>query len=222
MSEKTNPEIDVLTGCLTRRAFERHLEHAVDEAQAGDRTFSLGFIDIDHFKAINDEFGHVAGDEVLQSLVTVLRQVAGEEAILGRYGGDEFAVLFPSTERETAFLTMERLRQSVASFELSTLNQARIKLTISAGLATFPIDGRTDDELLRSADAAIYRAKVSGRDRIRLAFEDRMVPKTAHFTQTQLERLAKLAEAQGIGEAVLLREALDDLLIKYGVSFIER
>jgi predicted signal transduction protein with EAL and GGDEF domain len=92
---------------------------------------------------------------------------------------------------------------------------------ICGGLASFPIDGRARSELLRKADQALYRAKVDGRNRIRLAYEEKMVPKTTHYTQTQLERLAKLAGEQGAGEAEMLREALDDLLTRYGVNDIE-
>ena len=83
------------------------------------------------------------------------------------------------------------------------------------------MDGRTENELFRKADHALYRAKASGRKQIRLAYEERMVPKTTHYTQTQLERLSKLAEERGVNEADLLREAMDDFLTKYGVNDIE-
>jgi predicted signal transduction protein with EAL and GGDEF domain len=95
-------------------------------------------------------------------------------------------------------------------------------LSITGGVASFPIDGRTRSELIRKADQALYRAKQNRRNTIRLAYEERMVAKTAHFTQTQLERLSKLAEERKAGEAKLLREALDDLLSKYGLTDIER
>ncbi len=83
------------------------------------------------------------------------------------------------------------------------------------------MDGRTENELFRKADHALYRAKANGRKQIRLAYEERMVPKTTHYTQTQLERLSKLAEERGVNEADLLREAMDDFLTKYGVNDIE-
>lgn len=184
----------------------------------------MAFLDIDHFKEINDLHGHAIGDTVLKLLAETIQEVSGKQVIAGRYGGDEFMVLFPDTEREQAFLTLERMRTAIANRQAIGESQQRVDLRVevSGGLATYPIDGRSMDELLRSADQAIYRAKAGGRNKIRLAYEDRMVPKTAHYTQTQLERLAKLAEKQGVGEAVLLREALDDLLIKYGLTNIER
>jgi len=86
----------------------------------------------------------------------------------------------------------------------------------------YPIDGHSSVDLLRCAHQAIYRAKTTGRNTGQLAHEDKMVPKTGHYTQTQLERLSKLAEREGVGEATLLREALDYLLIKYEVTTIER
>ncbi len=94
-------------------------------------------------------------------------------------------------------------------------------LFISAGIACFPMDGRTEHELLRKADQALYRAKAGGRKQVRLAYDEKMVPKTTHYTQTQLERLSRLAEERGVSEADLLREAMDDFLTKYGVNDIE-
>ena len=109
---------------------------------------------------------------------------------------------------------MERLEIQVESSKIR-------EITISAGVAAFSVDGRSMSELLRKADQALYRAKVGGRNKARLAYEEKMVPKTSHFPQTQLERLTKLASEHGVGESELLREALDDLLVKYGVNDIE-
>jgi predicted signal transduction protein with EAL and GGDEF domain len=142
--------------------------------------------------------------------------------MVGRYGGDEFVIVFPNEEREQAFLKMEQIRQEVSHRELVTENRQTIHgIQISGGVASFPMDGRTENELLRKADHALYRAKAGGRNQIRLAYEERMVPKTTHYTQTQLERLSKLAEERGVNEADLLREAMDDFLTKYGVNDIE-
>jgi predicted signal transduction protein with EAL and GGDEF domain len=104
---------------------------------------------------------------------------------------------------------------------LSGKKKIELTVTISGGIAAFPLDGRTDNEMVRKADQALYRAKATGRNKICLAQEERMVTKTTHYPQTQLERLAQLAQKEGLGEAVLLREALDDLLLKYGVSAVE-
>jgi diguanylate cyclase (GGDEF)-like protein len=179
-------------------------------------------IDVDKFKSINDQYGHVIGDNVLVAVAQVIEEHAGEESLVGRYGGDEFVIVFPKEEREQAFLKLEQIRQTMVQHELNVPESGMIKgIPISAGVASFPVDGRTENELWRKADHALYRAKAGGRNQIRLAYEERMVPKTTHYTQTQLERLSKLAEEHGVNEADLLREAMDDFLTKYGVNDIE-
>jgi diguanylate cyclase (GGDEF)-like protein len=224
MVKPDDSQKDELTGLFTRKAFLEAFTAFLEKArgQKSEENFSLGLMDIDHFLTVNREFGHVVGDQVLTLVATVLREQSGEDVLVGRYGGDEFALLFPYTEREQAFLTMERIRQALATQQVETGKEKKIQgVPISAGVAAFPLDGRTQAELLRKADQALYRAKVAGRSQIRLAYEERMVPKTTHFTQTQLERLTKLAEEHGVSEADLLREAMDDLLTKYGINDIE-
>ena len=108
---------------------------------------------------------------------------------------------------------LERMRAEIAS--RSVFGTIETSLTISGGIASYPIDGNSENEILRKADQALYQAKKAGRNSIRLAYEEKMAPKTAHFTLTQLERLTNLSKEEGVGEAVLLREALDDLLLKY-------
>ena len=188
-------------------------------AVEGDLPISLAFLDIDNFLLINQSFGHIGGDQVLKSISTIIRDQAGEQAITARYGGDEFAIIFPNLEREQAFLTMERIRAQVETQE--SFGDVSTKITITGGIAAYPIDGSTESEILRKADQALYRAKKTGRNSIRLAYEEKMAPKTSHFTLTQLERLSNLSKEEGVGEAVLLREALDDLLFKYGTNDIE-
>lgn len=214
------PQIDSLTGLLTRRAFEERFKASVQNAVKRQVPLSLAYIDIDQFLNVNEAFGHLGGDAVLAGIAILLKQHLGPEAILGRYGGDELVVLLPDAEREQAFLAIERLRAAVESKIDYRYEEAHfsIQVTISAGIASFPIDGQNEVELLRKADQALYRAKEISRNTIRLAYDERMVPKTTHYTMTQLERLSKLAQEQGCTEAELLREALDDLLKKYGVT----
>lgn len=222
--------LDPLTHFLRRTAFDDFFKSALAESMKSNNSFSLAFLDIDHFLAVNENFGHSGGDLVLETVSEKIRQVTGAEAtaapaepVAGRYGGDEFVIYFPNLEREGALLLMERLRAEIEAFSnyQNDDNSFETQITISCGIASYPVDGNTANELLRKADQALYKAKKTGRNRIKLAYEERMVPKTAHFTMTQLERLSQLAEEQGVGEAVLLREALDDLLSKYGVTKIE-
>jgi diguanylate cyclase len=213
---------DTLTGLLTRRAFTEQLHAFLEEARKTDRPATFIFTDIDYFYKLNETLGHQAGDGMLVAVAKLMRQVFGAGAILSRYGGDEFGLLLPDIEREAALLAYERLRLSVemqSTYEYEG-NSWEWKVTISGGLAAFPVDGRSAAELLRKADQALYRAKLAGRNQARLAYEEKMLPKTTHFTQTQLERLNVLAQKQGVTEAELLREAMDDLLIKYGVNDI--
>ncbi len=211
--------VDPLTGLLNRNTFDDEFKIHMQSAGESGRPISLAFLDIDLFLQINETFGHAGGDQVLQSVSAILQEQAGEEAITARYGGDEFALIFPNTEREQAFLTMERIRSEVETQE--NFGEVITQITITGGIAAYPIDGSSESEILRKADQALYRAKKTGRNSIRLAYEEKMAPKTSHFTLTQLERLSNLSKEEGVGEAVLLREALDDLLIKYGTNDIE-
>lgn len=216
-------KLDSLTGVPNRKTFfEEQFKLFLEGAREGDRPFSLVFADIDSFKQVNERYGNEAGDCVLVQVASLMQELAGESVSIARFGGDEFVLLFPEMEREQAFLRMEKIRAAVEAktFCLNGL-VGPSGITISAGIASFPLDGRTELELLRKADQALYRAKQLGRNSIRLAYDERMVAKTTHYTLTQLERLSNLSQEQGRPEADLLREALDDLLIKHGVSSIE-
>jgi diguanylate cyclase (GGDEF)-like protein len=219
-----NLPLDQLTGLVTRKGFEEKLKAAVLHAQQTDRPLSLAFLDIDHFKRLNDGIGHEAGDVVIKAIGDSIKKTVGEQAIACRFGGDEFSVIFPDTEREQAFLVIESVRAEIA--QLKSLSDGKTKidaqLTISGGIAAYPIDAQDENELLRKADQALYKAKATGRNKIVLSYEEKMAPKTSHYTLTQLERLSELAKEQGVGEAVLLREALDNLLSKYKHAFASR
>jgi diguanylate cyclase (GGDEF)-like protein len=216
-------EHDELTQLASRKTFLEEFTSLISAAQTNETPLSLSFLDLDHFLLINQKYGHYNGDLVLNAIAGILRQSVSPETIMARYGGDEFALLFPGFDREAAFLAVERIRAKVEEIEIISDRDVIISgLTITGGVASFPVDGRTQSELIRKADQALYKAKKDSRNKVRLAYDERMVAKTAHFTQTQLERLSKLAEERQAGEAELLREALDDLLTKYGLTDIER
>lgn len=214
--------LDKLTGLTNRKGFEEKLKAAILRAQQTDRPLSLAFMDIDHFKRFNDSAGHDSGDVVIKSIGDAIQRAAGEHAIACRYGGEEYTVIFPDTEREQVFLLIERVRAEIAAQKSFSdgKNKVNTQLTISGGISAFPIDAQDENELLRKADQALYKAKATGRNKILLAYEEKMAPKTSHYTLTQLERLSELAKEQGVGEAVLLREALDNLLSKYKHAFV--
>ena len=219
-----NSTIDTLTGLVNRKGFEEKLKAVVLDAHQNERPLSLAFLDIDHFKLLNDSLGHDAGDVIIKAVGAVIKRMTGDGNAVCRYGGEEYTAIFPDTEREQAFLIIERVRAEIAVQEQLSDGKHTVeaRVTVSGGIAAFPIDAQDGDELLRKADQALYKAKGSGRNKIVLAYEEKMAPKTSHYTLTQLERLSELAKEQGVGEAVLLREALDNLLVKYKHGFTPR
>jgi diguanylate cyclase (GGDEF)-like protein len=188
--------------------FVEHLSAALGAAEG--QPVSLILVDVDWFGRLNAERGREAGDASIRELNEYLASRAPSPAEVYRYGGDAFMVLLRGTEKEQAFLIAEALR---AGFE--SLHAGESKLTISCGVAAYPDDGDAVPALIRKGSEALYRAKVTGRNRVALAREEKMVTKTVHYTQGQLEGLSRLAKREGLNEATLLREALDDLLRKH-------
>jgi|TARA_Y100000310_G_scaffold224384_1_gene226205 diguanylate cyclase (GGDEF)-like protein len=216
---KNDPTYDKLTGLLKREMFEAEFATRISQANEHRYPLTLAMVDLDSFLKINQDHGQKGGDEVLRVLAATLRSNVSDETLVFRFGGDEFILLFLDTSREQAFLSMERIRGEMEQRE--TYGEAEIQATISVGIASCPVDGNAADELLRKADQALYRAKLAGSNQVLLAQDERMVPKTTHYTETQLERLSSLAEEMEIKEARLLREALDDVIKKYKLTGIE-
>jgi diguanylate cyclase (GGDEF)-like protein len=163
--ERRLAKTDGLTGLLNKTNVYRMLRDVMsDEAQAPVSVFLL---DIDHFKHYNDTNGHLPGDELLRRMGALLREHSREHEVVGRYGGEEFLVVMPSTPKEDALRVAERIRALVEStpFEHAE-NQPSGCVTISGGVATAPADGEDVDSLLRNADAALYQAKRAGRNRV--------------------------------------------------------
>jgi diguanylate cyclase (GGDEF)-like protein len=122
-------------------------------------------IDIDHFKSVNDRYGHAVGDEAIASVAAACQQSKRSSDIVGRLGGEEFAVLLPETDCEQAAIVAGRIRERVAARSLSA-HHVRFKLTISVGSATATLSMSSVDALLRAADEALYQAKAGGRNRV--------------------------------------------------------
>jgi diguanylate cyclase (GGDEF)-like protein len=189
--------------------FEQKLAKLLNE----DGKATLVMLDLDNFMQVNDRFGHDEGDRVLIRTGEYLRSAMPEGASLYRYGGDQFAILFGADyEKEEVFLQMERIR---AAYDCPLPDGG--KQLMSAGIASSPEDGELPGELVRKADAAMVRAKLSGQNRVCLAREEKMVVKTVHYPQDMLHRLTKLSKREGASEAILLREALEQLLRRYDV-----
>lgn len=198
--------------------FARHFDAALARAQSGQSPVSMILFDIDLFGSLNEKHGRDVGDAVLSWLEASLRNALGDGADVSRYGGDAFAAILSGVEKEDAFLLAESARRAVSADETIVYDRdqaVKFPLTVSAGLASYPDDGSARVELVRKANEALYRAKAGGRNKVCLAREERMVTKTSHYTQGQLAGLSRLAKRMGVGEAVLLREALDDVLRKY-------
>ncbi len=192
---------------LNRHDFEQALSHLESSAMA------IALIDLDHFKEINDSLGHAAGDTVLRSLERTLSGSLPENAIVGRIGGDEYAAAIPDTTAESALILLEEIRSHFSSHNISP--EIPRKIQLSVGIAAKPPHAKTIADLMRCADEAMYRAKREGRGRVAIYVEDKMTLKSNFYPKAQLERLGKLSSATGRTEASLLREALEELLVKY-------
>ena len=156
---------DDLTKLLNRRQFMEVAEHEIKRAKRYGRPLSLLVMDVDYFKSINDTYGHDVGDSVLRALADVSRNILRQIDILGRIGGDEFAVLLPETSFEDTLIIAERLRQVVASTIVST-SQDTLALTVSLGVTTLKDETQSLPTLLKNADIALYAAKESSRNKV--------------------------------------------------------
>lgn len=156
---------DSLTEMYTRRYTLQRLEEELGRSKA--RTFSLAFlmIDVDHFKACNDNYGHLAGDQILREIAQIIRSSIREIDIPGRFGGEEFCVVLPDTDIKGARFVAERIRSTTEGKVIKAYD-ATLSVTVSIGIATFPADARRRDELIDKADWSLYKAKKQGRNRV--------------------------------------------------------
>ena len=198
----------------TGDAFEEEVNSILNsDAEANGEVVAIALIDCDKFDHINKDFGREEGDRVLIDAGKYIRASMPEDVKVYRIGGDEFGIIFRGTlEREEIFLLLNDMKNG---YNVKTPDGVR--QTITVGMATAFEDANRCAELIRKADGALFRAKIAGGNKVAMAKEEKMVPKTSHFTQDQLQRLAKLSRREGVGEAILLREGLDLLLKKYDI-----
>ncbi len=155
--------VDGLTEVYLRRYLMDRLEEEVDRANRLGLTFSIGMVDVDHFKECNDKYGHLVGDAVLKKIAERLKGSVREVDMIARYGGEEFCVVLPETSKQLAMTVSERLRNSIESKGIKAFDE-EIKKTVSVGIATYPEDGNDVDSLIEKADTALYKAKRKGRN----------------------------------------------------------
>jgi two-component system, cell cycle response regulator len=158
---------DALTGLHNRRYMESHLATLAEQASTRGKPLALMILDVDYFKAINDTYGHDAGDDVLREFALRIRKSIRGIDLACRYGGEEFVIVMPETDLHVAGLIAERLRRAIAGEPFSVSKGAkRIEVTISIGLTTLERKGEAVTDLLKRADMALYRAKHDGRNRV--------------------------------------------------------
>jgi diguanylate cyclase (GGDEF)-like protein len=157
--------LDGLTGIFNRRYFEVRVVEEIDRARRFNSGMAVLMVDIDQFKRLNDEFGHLLGDEVLRQVSSIFHGQVRKIDVVCRYGGEEFALLLSQTNPQHSLQVAEKLRRLVENWQFPGVPRC---VTISAGVATYPDHGTTRDELVKSADAGLYAAKQSGRNRVLL------------------------------------------------------
>jgi len=164
LKERSNK--DILTGLLIRRAFMEQLNDMAEESKRNGLIFSLSLIDVDHFKHVNDQYGHLAGDRVLSTFGKLLKKRFRVEDFRGRWGGEEFMVAFRHIRKETAGGALQRALEELRAFEFHGDHGESFNITFSAGLVSYPDDGTDVEDLIRKADERLYIAKDSGRNQL--------------------------------------------------------
>lgn len=167
---KSVASIDELTGLHNRRYLIYWSEIELRRAKNYMQSFSLCILDIDHFKEINDSYGHHVGDQVLRKVAVIIRGQTRSSNLVARYGGEEFVVVMPSSNKQEAHRYANNLRQKIEDTEVIIPGcDGPIGLTISGGVASYPIDGESISDLIISADQAMYKAKQTGRNEVVIA-----------------------------------------------------
>lgn len=161
---------DALTNLDNRRHFDMKIKNEIDRARRYQHNFSLIMMDIDHFKSVNDRYGHLAGDYILREIAKLSKGLLRKADSAFRYGGEEFMFLLPETKKEEAFPVAERIRQTIEDTQF-VYKDTRISLTVSLGICDFQDEKKDPDALINSVDNALYEAKESGRNNTRMCAE---------------------------------------------------
>jgi diguanylate cyclase (GGDEF)-like protein len=167
---------DGLTGLYTRRHFTEALAVECRRAARAGHDTGLIIIDVDHFKRVNDTYGHPAGDRVLQEVAQRLRSVARAGSVVARYGGEEFVVLAPHTDGDSLLALAERFRLTISGLPIEAGDQTLLSITASVGAAGAPGGTADPEALMNAADEALYAAKAAGRNRSMAATPDSVAP----------------------------------------------
>ncbi len=162
---RATSDTDALTGLYNMRAFDSFARHELAQASRYNRNFSLMMLDSDHLKQVNDTYGHAAGDRLIQNVAEVTRSVIKSTDVVARYGGDEFVCLLSGADKEAAVQVAERVRKRLSDDPL-LIDNDEVAITVSIGIATYPMNGETLDDLAKNADRALYVSKAQGRNRV--------------------------------------------------------
>ena len=191
---------DVITGLPNHQAVINRLDEAIVECQQTHGRFALLFVDLDHFKRMNDTWGHRAGDALLHEIAQRMRMALRMEDFVGRYGGEEFLILLPGVDVQAATLTAEHLRTVIGTASFSwqpdtNLSAVPISTTVSIGVAIYPLHGSSAETLFEAADRAMYRAKYIGRNHVYLADMGMASTQSMHDDREYMAVLALTAAA---------------------------
>lgn len=173
---------DGLTGLLNHATLMTELENAVEYANRGIESFTFLMIDIDHFKRVNDRYGHLVGDQVLLHVARIFQSTARSSDVIGRYGGEEFGIILRRSNQIGAAAVAEKLRTALRERPATTEDGEPIPVQVSIGIASYPEDGASASVLAHAADLALYRAKSRGRDRVELADPEGLAATTPEET----------------------------------------
>lgn len=163
--------VDGMTGLFNFRYFDASLKRILESATRRSQKLTVGILDIDYFKKVNDTYGHQAGDEVLRQMGDLIQKSLRPFDIAARYGGEEFAIILPECDREDAFNVCERLRENIET-KIFTYAGNKIKITASIGVTTFPDCAKVGQDLVPQSDQALYKAKETGRNKVVLYCEE--------------------------------------------------